>query len=51
MPVVLGAGGLEKVFELDLSAEEKTMLAASVKLCSESIAEAAKLLALEPALV
>ncbi len=45
VPVLLGANGVEKVFELDLSAEEKTLLQNSVKLCSESIDEARKLLA------
>jgi malate dehydrogenase len=44
VPVMLGAEGMEKVLEVDLSAEEKAMLANSVKLCSESIAEARKLL-------
>ncbi len=45
VPVRLGANGVEKVFELDLSADEKTLLQNSVKLCSESIDEARKLLA------
>ncbi|MGE5344677.1 MAG: hypothetical protein ACM3JH_01885, partial [Acidithiobacillales bacterium] len=45
VPVLLGANGVEKVFELDLSAEEKTLLQNSVKLCSESIDEARKLMA------
>ncbi len=45
VPVLLGANGVEKVFELDLSADEKTLLQNSVKLCSESIDEARKLLA------
>ena len=45
VPVLLGASGVEKVFELDLSADEKTLLQNSVKLCSESIAEARNLLA------
>jgi malate dehydrogenase len=51
VPVMLGAGGMEKVFEVDLSAEEKAMLANSIKLCSESIAEARKLLVAEKELV
>jgi malate dehydrogenase len=44
VPVLLGANGVEKVFELDLSADERTLLQNSVKLCSESIDEARKLL-------
>lgn len=44
VPVLLGANGVEKVFELDLSAEEKTMLESSIKLGTESIAEARKLM-------
>ena len=44
VPVLLGAGGVEKVFEVDLTDEEKVMLANSVKLCSESIEEGKKLL-------
>jgi malate dehydrogenase len=44
VPVLLGAGGVEKVFEVDLTDEEKAMLANSVKLCSESIEEGKKLL-------
>ncbi len=44
VPVLLGAKGVEKVFEVDLTAEEKVMLENSVKLCSESIQEARKLL-------
>jgi len=51
VPVLLGAGGVEKVFELDLTAEEKVMLDNSVKLCSESIAEARKLMVPVPELV
>jgi len=49
VPVVLGAGGVERVFEVDLTPDEKTMLDASIRLCSESITEARKLLATEPA--
>jgi malate dehydrogenase len=52
VPVLLGAGGVEKVFEVDLTEEEKAMLANSVKLCTESIEEGKKLLeqaALAPA--
>jgi malate/lactate dehydrogenase len=45
---MLGARGVEKVFEVDLAPDEKAMLEASVRLCSESIAEARKLLVPEP---
>lgn len=44
VPVLLGAKGMEKIFEVELSEEEKAMLANSIKLCSESINEARKLL-------
>jgi malate dehydrogenase len=44
VPVVLGAGGVEKVIEVDLTDDEKAMLANSIKLCSESIDEARKLM-------
>jgi malate dehydrogenase len=44
VPVLLGAKGVEKVYELDLSFEEGAMLKSSIKLCSESIAEARELL-------
>ena len=44
VPVLLGAGGVEKIFEVELAGEEKTMLANSIKLCSESIDEARKLM-------
>ena len=44
VPVVLGAGGVEKILEVDLTDEEKVMLANSIKLCSESIAEGKNLL-------
>ena len=47
---MLGARGVEKVFEVDLAPDEKAMLDASIRLCSESIAEARKLLVPEPAL-
>ncbi|MFI5184381.1 MAG: malate dehydrogenase [Vicinamibacteria bacterium] len=45
VPVMLGARGLENVFEVELAPEERVMLDASIRLCSESIAEARKLLA------
>ncbi|MGD8897191.1 MAG: malate dehydrogenase [Acidobacteriota bacterium] len=44
VPVMLGANGMEKIFEVELSAEEKEMLAASVKLCTGSIDIARKLM-------
>jgi malate dehydrogenase len=50
VPVMLGARGVEKVFEVDLAPDEKVMLDASIRLCSDSIAEARKLLVDEPAL-
>jgi malate dehydrogenase len=37
VPVVLGAGGMEKVLEVELNPEERAMLDNSIKLCSESI--------------
>jgi malate dehydrogenase len=39
VPVVIGAGGVEKVIELDLNDEEKAMLAKSVESVKKSIAE------------
>jgi malate dehydrogenase len=45
VPVMLGAGGMEKVFEVELNAEEKEMLGKSIKLCTDSIDIARKLLA------
>lgn len=48
VPVMLGKGGLEKVFEVELLGDEKAMLSRSVLLCSESIDEARKLVAHEP---
>jgi malate dehydrogenase len=45
VPVMLGAGGMEKIFEVELSAEEKAMLAKSIELCSGSIDIARKLMA------
>ena len=45
VPVMLGAKGMEKIFEVELNAEEKEMLAASVKLCTGSIDIARKLMA------
>ena len=49
VPVMLGARGMEKVLEVDLAPDEKAMLDASIRLCSESIAEARRLLVAEPA--
>ena len=45
VPVQLGAGGMERIFEVELAAPEKAMLANSIRLCSESIGEARHLLA------
>jgi hypothetical protein len=39
---------VERVFEVDLQDGERAMLARSRQLCSESIEEARRLLALEP---
>jgi malate dehydrogenase len=39
VPVVIGAGGVEKVIEIDLNDEEKAMLAKSVESVKKSIAE------------
>jgi malate dehydrogenase len=43
VPVVIGADGMEKVVEIELSAEEKTMLEASAAAVRELIEAAAKL--------
>ncbi len=45
VPAMLGARGMEKIFEVELSPEEKEMLAASIKLCSGSIDAARTLMA------
>jgi malate dehydrogenase len=45
VPVMLGAGGMEKIFEVELNADEKEMLGKSIKLCTDSIDIARKLLA------
>ncbi len=39
VPVVIGAGGVERVIELDLSDEEKAMFAKSVESVKKSVAE------------
>ncbi|HSN90510.1 MAG TPA: malate dehydrogenase [Anaeromyxobacteraceae bacterium] len=39
VPIVIGAGGVEKVIELDLSDDEKAMLAKSVESVKKSVAE------------
>jgi len=39
VPVVLGAGGVERIIELDLNDEEKAMLARSVESVKKSVAE------------
>jgi malate dehydrogenase len=51
VPAMLGAKGMEKVFEVELNADERAMLDASIKLCSESIDAARKLLQAEHASV
>jgi malate dehydrogenase len=48
VPVMLGARGVERVFEVDLAPDERAMLDASIRLCSESIAEARRMLVPEP---
>ena len=48
VPCLLGTGGVERVFELELSHDERSMLSRSTLLCSESIEQARKLLAREP---
>jgi malate dehydrogenase len=45
VPVMLGANGMEKIFEVELSADEKEMLAKSIELCTGSIDIARKLMA------
>jgi malate dehydrogenase len=49
VPAMLGAGGMEKIFEVDLDGAEQAMLNASIKLCSDSIGTAKKLLEHESA--
>jgi malate dehydrogenase len=44
VPAMLGTNGMEKIFEVELSSEEKDMLAASIKLCTGSIDIARKLM-------
>jgi len=44
VPVQLGARGVERILEVELSEDEKAMLARSITLCSESIAAAQTLL-------
>jgi len=39
VPVVIGAGGVERVLEVDLTEEEKAMLAKSVESVKKSVAE------------
>jgi malate dehydrogenase len=39
VPVVIGAGGVERVLELDLNEDEKSMLAKSVESVKKSVAE------------
>jgi malate dehydrogenase len=49
VPVMLGASGVEHVYEVSLVDDEKEMLANSIKLCTDSIAQARKLLTQVPA--
>ena len=44
VPAILGAGGVEKVIEVDLNAEEKTAFAKSVAAVRELMAEVDKML-------
>ena len=39
VPVVIGAGGVERIIEVDLNEEEKVMLARSVESVRKSVAE------------
>ncbi|MFL5394812.1 MAG: malate dehydrogenase, partial [Myxococcales bacterium] len=39
VPVVIGAGGVERILEVDLNDEEKAMLAKSVESVKKSVAE------------
>jgi malate dehydrogenase len=39
VPVVIGAGGVERIIELDLDDEEKAMLAKSVASVKKSVEE------------
>jgi malate dehydrogenase len=39
VPVVIGAGGVERVLEIDLNDEEKVKLAKSVESVKKSVAE------------
>jgi len=48
VPCLLGASGMEKVFEVELTDAERAMLSRSMLACSESIEEARRLLAPEP---
>jgi malate dehydrogenase len=44
VPVIIGAGGVEKVVEIELNAEEKTMFDHSVKSVQELVGITKKLL-------
>jgi malate dehydrogenase len=48
VPCLLGARGVEKVFEVELADDERAMFSRSTLLCSESIEEARRILAREP---
>jgi malate dehydrogenase len=43
VPIVIGEGGMERVVEIELSAEEKAMLETSAKAVRELIEASAKL--------
>ncbi|MBI3933012.1 MAG: malate dehydrogenase [Acidobacteria bacterium] len=44
VPVLLGAGGVERIFQVSLTGTEKQMLSRSIQLCRESIEEARALM-------
>ncbi len=46
VPVVIGGGGVEKIIELNLTAEEKTALQNSAKIYKEAISDASKAIGL-----
>ena len=51
VPCLIGAMGVERVFEVQLTADESGMLSRSTLACAESIDEARRLLAAEPVAV
>jgi malate dehydrogenase len=44
VPAMIGAGGVERIFEVQLDDEEQLMLQRSIRLCSESVDAARRLL-------